>query len=892
MNSERWQKVKGLFDAALALAPEKRGKFLKNACGSDDELRREVENLLDSFDNTEGFMDKPAAAEIAGLIVERVEIKEKIKSGESIAHYEIIRQIGAGGMGEVYLAKDQKLDRKVAVKFLNEKFSRDESNLRRFTREATAASALNHPNILVVHEIGEAGDVHFIVSEFVEGKTLREISGKSPLRLTEVLDISIQIANALCTAHEARIVHRDIKPENIIVRPDGFVKILDFGLAKLIEQEPIGFEDTTIEQNETAKGVILGTVNYMSPEQAKGEQVDKRTDIFSFGVLLYEMIVGRTPFAGNSMSETLANLINTKPQPLSRFVAEVPDELQRIVSKTLRKNKDERYQTMKGLLGDLKELKENLAFDKKLERSASPDNNATAILQATTGGANLQTAETQQHTFSQKIKQHKPAAFAALAAFVIALAIVGYFAFFAASPITSVAVLPFENGSNDANLEYLSDGLSESLIDRLAQLPQLKVIARNSSFRYKGRQVDLQEIANALGVQAIVTGRVVQRGDNLSVRVEMIDVRENRQLWSEQYNRKLSDIQAVQQDIVQTVSEKLRLRLTGEEQKSLTKRYTDNTEAYQLFLKCNYYWHRFTPEAERTAADYCTQAIIKDPNFVLPYEALARSYSVMANNGWTRPHDVYPKAKAAVAKALELDPNNVVVHDAMAANLMFYDWDWAAAESEFKRAIEIDPDYWHPHELYAYLLTAQGRADEAIAEAKRAQEIDPLSLIAHASAGYPFYFSRQYDSSIEQQRKALELDPGFVLAHLNIARNLVQQGKYEEAIAGYKQSFNVMGRTSQLVGELGHAYAVSGKRAEALKLLDELKEMSGRQYISPLDFAFIYTGLGDKQQALDYLEKAYQERSTWLMWIKVDPRFDPLRSEPRFQNLLRRMNLL
>ncbi len=393
MKRKNWQKVKEIFDLAVEVSPNARSAFLNDACAGNVGLRREVETLLASFDEAGSFMETPFAGEIAELILDTP--ANQLKNGQVFSHYKIVRQIGVGGMGEVYLAQDKKLDRLVAVKILNEKFSRHESNLERFIREAKAASALNHPNILVIHEIGENEEANYIVSEFIEGVTLREIVRESPMTSSEVLDISIQIANALNAAHQAHIVHRDIKPENVMVRPDGFVKILDFGLAKLVEQKAVGFEASTIKQNQTAKGVILGTINYMSPEQAKGERVDERTDIFSFGAVIYEMVAGRTPFAGDSVSETFANLINSEPPPLSRFAANVPDELQRIALKMLRKNKDERYQTMKGLLADLKDLRENLAFDQRLEKSHSSNTeNATTTLQATTGDANLQTTET------------------------------------------------------------------------------------------------------------------------------------------------------------------------------------------------------------------------------------------------------------------------------------------------------------------------------------------------------------------------------------------------------------------------------------------------------------------------------------------------------------------
>ena len=404
MADENWQKVREIFDTALQKEPQARQSYVLEACGEDKILLVEVESLFSTFDKLDGFMDKPAVQEFADVVEAETKTLEK---GKLFGHYEIVEQIGRGGMGEVYLAQDKKLDRKVAIKFLHEKFAQHESNLQRFISEAIAASGLNHPNILTIYEFGESDGAHFIVSEFINGKTLREILKVESLKLSETLEISIQIASALLAAHEAHLIHRDIKPENIIMRPDGFVKVLDFGLAKLVEQKPIGFEASTVQQNQTAKGVILGTINYMSPEQAKGERVDERTDIFSFGVVLYEMIAGRMPFAGDSMSETFANLINAEPQPLLRFSSNVPDELERITAKTLRKKKDERYQTIKDVLIDLKDLKENLSFEEKLERTAAPQvKNATAILQATTGEANKKTTETQR-SFSQKIKNRK-----------------------------------------------------------------------------------------------------------------------------------------------------------------------------------------------------------------------------------------------------------------------------------------------------------------------------------------------------------------------------------------------------------------------------------------------------------------------------------------------------
>lgn len=823
----------------------------------------------------------------------------ELSSGTRIGRYEIRSKLGEGGMGEVYLAEDKELGRQVALKLLPENLTNNKERLGRFKQEARAASTLNHPNILTIHEISKDGSLHFIATEFIDGVTLREQMKITRLKITEVLEMTIQVAGALAAAHEAGIVHRDIKPENIMVRRDGYLKVLDFGLAKLTEQEAAISEASTLVQTEP--GVVVGTAHYLSPEQARGLEVDARSDIFSLGAVLYELIASRAPFEGATKSEVVAGILEKEPQPLARFAREVPAELERIVTKALAKDREERYQTVKDFLIDLRKLKRQLEFEIESQRSSQPavtneemtarpgaqsgmETSVAAAARATSGGDGL----------SRRIKQHRKLLIA-LAGLGVAAATLIYFVRGGFGPdnkgIDSLAVLPFVNASADPNTEYLSDGITDSLINNLSQLPNLKVMSRNSVFRFKGRETDAQAAARELNVRAVLMGRVVQRGDALSVSVELVDAQDNSHLWGAQYNRKLADIFAVQEEIAKEISEKLRLHLSGEEQKLLTKRYTDNAEAYQLYLKGNYYWNKFTPEAERTAIDYYTQAIVKDPNYSLAYGGLVHGYQVSANNGWMRPHDAYPRAKAAVAKALELDPNNVSAQTAFASNLMFYDWDWAAAERGFKRANEIEPNYWHHHELYAYLLTSLGRADEAIAEAKRAQEIEPLSLIANTSAGHTYYFARQYERSLEQVRKALALDPNFPIAHAKLGRILVQQGKYDEAIAEYKLSFSLMGRTSQYLGELGHAYALSGNRAEALKVLQELKEMSSGQYVSPLDFVFINIGLGDKEKALEYLEKAYQERSTWLMWIKVDPRFDPLRSDPRFADLLQRMKL-
>ncbi len=910
MNAERWQKVKGLFDVALEIPSAKREEFLDNACMGDDDLRREVEKLLASFENAESFMEQPAAREVASVII-KAETKN-LEAGKCFGHYEIVRRIGAGGMGEVYLAQDKKLDRKVAIKILNEQFSQHESNLNRFIREAKAASGLNHPNILVIHEIGASGDTHYIVSEFIEGKTLREIIQMERRHpngnycqqdagiptLSEILDISIQISNALTAAHAANIVHRDIKPENIMVRGDGYAKILDFGLAKLVEQKVIGLEDATAKQNETAKGIILGTVNYMSPEQAKGERVDARTDIFSLGVVIYEMIAGRTPFASDSMSETFANLINSEPQPLSRFAEGVPDELQRIVSKMIRKNKDERYQTMKDVLTDLKSLRENLAFDERLEKSHPPnDGKSTAIFSATPDDVNEQTAETNGGSTRQIKKQKSLAAIALISLLVGAIGF-GYYFLFAKKSASSaggkktLAVLPFVNASKDPNAEYLSDGITESVINNLSQLAGLKVMSRNSAFRFKNNQTDTRNIASQLGVETLVTGDIKQLGDRLVINVRLIDASDDSQIWGNQYVKTSGDIIAAQNEIAHAVANNLRLKLSNSEEKQLGKNYTENAEAYQLYLRGRYHYFKLTEPEIRKSINFYEQAVAVDPNYALAYAGIADAYRTLPLAGWNAASkEFFPPAKAAAKKALAIDPNLAEAHIALGWTGFLYDWDWTGAESELKRAIELVPNNSDAHRAYAHLLSNTGRHDEAIAEGRRARELDPLSLITNTLEGHFLFYGGRESEAIARYNKTLEIEPNFWIAHGGLGRVYISQGHYAEAIAELNKAREFSRGSTEPITQLGYALAKSGNRKQAQATLAELKSLAAENFVPAYSFAMIYNGLGEKEEALNYLEKSFQEREVQISFIKIDTRWDELRSESRFVEIIKRMNL-
>ena len=893
--SAKWQQVREVFDSALQQPPEVRQNYILAACGDDKALLAQVEALLSSLDKLDGFMETPAVALVADIIDAGT---KGLAPGARLGHYEIIRPIGSGGMGEVYLASDKKLDRRVALKLLNDKYSQDEANLARFVREAKAASALNHPNILVIHEIGEAGEAQYIVSEFVEGRTLREALSQTQMSVSEVLEVSLQIAGALTVAHQAKIVHRDIKPENVMIRPDGYVKVLDFGLAKLVgpkNRSFPGLEDTTAKQSQTAQGVILGTVNYMSPEQAKGERVDQRTDIFSLGVVLYEMVAGRTPFAGASVSETFANLINADPQPLSRFASNVPDELQRIIGKMLRKNNDERYQTMKDVLIDLKDLKENLRINEKLESSPSPDDHATIALRATTGDANKQTAET-QHGFSQTIKRHRRrAAFAAVAMF-IAVAAVAYFFYPARSgeAIDSVAVLPFVNVSADPNTEYISEGISDSIINSLSRLPNLKVNSLNSVLRYKGQQPDPQKVGREQNVRAVLMGRMTQRGDDVTIIAELVDVSDNRRLWGGQYQRKRSDILVVQEEIAREISEGLRLRLTGEEKKKLAKQYTGNNDAFLLYSLGNYYYRQNTKEGFEKSIESLEQAVKVDPNYALAFAGLARTYQFMGSRGFAPPKEYEQKVEWAALKALQLDDTLVEAHVSLGLYKML-NFDWAGAGKEVKRALELDPNSSAANYAYAvYLRTVRG-ADAALPYAIRAEELDS-STPGQLAFGY--VVARQYDKAIELYRKALEKKPDNAHTHILLGEAYVAKGMPAEGVAEMQKGIALDATTLAKTPErwdryplLAYAYAAAGRRDEALKILADQQKLAQQRDVSPYNFAIIYTGLGDKDRAFEWLAKCVDQRTLIISHLKSRPLFDPLRSDPRYADLLRRMNL-
>lgn len=748
--------------------------------------------------------------------------------GTRFSHFEIIAKLGEGGMGVVYRARDLRLQRTVAIKLVSPQCLADAAAQARLLAEARAASALNHPNICTIHEIGEADGQTFIAMEHVEGEPLSALVAKEGLPIETALRYALQIADALSHAHDRGLIHRDLKSANIVITPEGRAKVLDFGLAKRLEGDEV-LDITRTQAALTQPGTIAGTLHYLSPELLRGERADERSDVWAFGVLLHEAITGALPFQGDTMFELTATILRERPSPLPSWV---PPGLGTVIRRCLAKEPQQRYQRGSEL---------------------------RAALEAVQVGASARAAPRKRRQLQA---------------------------------LASLAVLPFANEGGDPDAEFLSDGLTESIINNLAQLPKLRVMARSSIFRYKGRQVDPQVIGRELNVRAVLTGRVNQRRDVLMIAAELVDATTGWQLWGAQYNRRLSDIFAVQEEIAQEISDKLRLKLTGEEKRRLRRRHTDDPHAYQLYLKGRYFWNRRTEESFKKGVEYFEQAIAQDPAYALAYTGLADCYNILGDYGFLPPHDAFPRAKAAATRALELDETLAEGHTSLAYVQWAFDWDWAAAEWGFKRAVTLQPGYATAHQWYAEFLTARGRHDEASAEIARAQLLDPLSLIVNAVIGWAFYFARRYDEAIEQCRKILELDPHFARAHIYLGRALVQKGMFDEALAAFQRGIALSGDSPTYLAELGHAYAVAGRLDEAQHVLASLEEQRRRRYISPYGIATIHMALGDLDRAFEWFDKACADRAFYLVFLNVEPAVDRLRDHPRFATLLRRVKLI
>jgi serine/threonine-protein kinase len=783
--------------------------------------------------------------------------------GTRLGSYEIVSPLGAGGMGEVYRARDLRLDREVAIKVLPEQLADDPEALRRFEREAKAVAALSHSNILSIHDFGDNAGVRFAVMELLEGDTLRDRLKNGPLGWRKAADVAIAVAEALSAAHAKGIVHRDLKPENIFLTNDGRVKVLDFGIARVTRTGPVtdpaGLADAETQVVHTTPGVVIGTMGYMSPEQLRGEAVDGRSDIFSLGCVLYEMVSGQKAFGRKSAAESITAVLREDPPELAGSGRQVPPDVDRVVTHCVEKRAEDRFQSAR-----------DLAF-------------ALRTISSTTG-AFRPVAEAPKSRF-------RTASWVAGGVALLLLGVVFWLWSGRPGSIQAIAVLPFVNVGADPSTEYLCDGITESIINNLSQLTNLAVMSRSSVFRYKRPDIDPLTVGRELNVQAVLMGRVTHRGKELSVSAELVDTRTNHQIWGEQYNRNLSDVMAIQEQISQEISDKLRVRLSGEDKKRLNKRPTENVEAYALYLKGRYQWNKQTLDGMETGIQFFQQAIQKDPRYAVAYTGLADAYALLADYNVLAAKEVMPRAKTAAMKALEINDTISEAHASLGWAKLTLDWDWPGAERELHRSLELNPNYATAHQWYAQYLTTMGRGEEARAKMKRALELEPASLPISVAMAATQYYARQYDQAIEQCRRAVLMDPQFIGAHVFLARAFEQKGSYAEAIAELKQALQLSQGGSNELAALGQAYAQSGDRAEAEKILKELTQRSTRTYVQPMWIAAIYAALGNKDEATQWLRQAVGDRSVWLIYLKVDPFFDSLRSDLRFTDLERQAGL-
>jgi serine/threonine protein kinase/Tfp pilus assembly protein PilF len=868
MTPERWRQVEQVYHSALEREESQRSSFLKEACADDEVLRREVESLLAHKDQAESFIEVPALETAAkGLATSQ----HQSLIGRQVGPYKIHSLLGVGGMGEVYLAQDPRLDRAIALKILPAELASDPDRIRRFIREAKAASCLKHPNVATIYEIGKSDAFHFIAMEYVEGQTLAvKINGR-PLPIAEIVDIGIQVADAMDEAHRKGITHRDIKPANLMLTSREQVKILDFGLAKVARPESgaKGSDISTVVKTET--GVVLGTLQYMSPEQVLGKEVDHRTDIFSLGVLFYEMATGRLPFTGTSSSETMDRILHGKPDAIARFNYNVPAELERIIRKCLEKDRERRYQSARDLLIDLKNLKRDGESVESAGAAESYDKRQMVLM------------------------SRRWLAISALVMLVVAA--LGYLLLFRGAPsavspeIRSLAVLPLENLSGDPAQEYFADGMTEALISNLAQIRALsRVISRTSVMRYKGSRKSLQEIAAELKVDAVIEGTVQRSSGRVRVTAKLIPAATDSPVWTRDYERDLSDVLKLQSDVARAVADEIRIQVTPEEQARLAAARSIDPKAHEAYLIGRH--HLRTNEDDlRQAIGHFERAIQLVPDYAAAYAGLSEAWATRGVFGAKTRKEVMPLAGDAAVKAVALDPRLPEAHVALVP-VKTYDWDWAGAEQEITRALKLDPNSARAHQAYADLLMALGRHAEAIREIERAEQLDPLSSNIQSRYGRVLYRARKYEEAVPHLQRAIDLDPnpGNSMPYWILGELYAEIGRYNEAIASLKEAQSHGGRALQISTTVAGVYARMGKRKEARRMLAELKATTDPASFSNAQAAFAYTALGDKNEAFAVLFRLVEERNNLATFLRDDPPFESLHSDPRWKELLRRMN--
>ncbi|HEX8194708.1 MAG TPA: protein kinase [Pyrinomonadaceae bacterium] len=851
METNNWQQIETFFHSALSLSGDERTAYLSQACAEDNSLRREVESLIAAFEENGEFLDAPAFD--LGMKVIESDLETSL-AGQTIGSYNILSKLGIGGMGEVYLADDTRLNRKVALKFLSKALLGDKWAKRQLIKEAQAVAMLDHPNVCPVYGIEEIGEHNFIVMQYVEGETLADLVRKRRLTTEQVSSLARQIASAIEAAHAHGIIHRDIKTGNIMVTASGQAKVLDFGLAKIIEPlhkaENVGENVSQFSQN----GLIMGTVSYMSPEQLKAEKLDFRTDIFSFGTVLYELVSGEHPFLRTSDAETISAILTDQPASTPNFNNKTAlSGIRPVIKKCLEKNKEQRFQSASELLLELQNLQ-----DKK-----PPVEKKRLIF----------------HSLN--------------ASLVILLLLIGILLYQRATAPRTLAILPFVNESGDSVADYISDGMAESLINKLSDSSELRVKAFTLVSGYKG-DVDTVKIGQSLAVEAVLTGKIRRQNDQLRLETKLINTADGAELWGDDFLLKESDALNIQNNISENVISKLQSSATNNKSKQLyAANVQENPEAYKYYLQGRYFWKKRDKENIQRAIEAFNQARNIDPNYAPAYAGLADAYVVRSFVPYNpmSANDASQLARVYAEKAIKLGDNHCESHTALGVVLHKYEWNWEAAEKEYWRAIELDPDYAQTYYWYSNLLATTGRLDDALTYSLKFKDLDPFSSLADVNIGRIYYYSYQYDKAFEQLTETLKNDPNNLNAEYLLGLVYLQKGKYDEALKIFEKLY-ASDKKMLAAAVLGFTYGKMGRKDEALKVLKDLEEFAQKNdYIPPQERAIIYLGLDDKENAIFWLEKSYQEKSPALTAINVEPLFEDLHSDTRFQDIVKRMNL-